>query len=144
MLPLHTHLMTQRATASPQVFFCKYNDPSYVKLEKLEVMIKLASAANIDQVLMEFKEYASEVDVDFVRKVRGAIPEPMAGQDLELMSFQFQLRYQMCSWSSASTSPRWTSTLCARCGSPQTLPKHIQCLSFCFDCRCCSRSSRRC
>lgn len=53
-----------------QVFFCKYNDPSYVKLEKLEVMIKLASAANIDQVLMEFREYASEVDVDFVRKVR--------------------------------------------------------------------------
>ena len=53
-----------------QVFFCKYNDPSYVKLEKLEIMIKLASVANIDQVLMELKEYASEVDVDFVRKAR--------------------------------------------------------------------------
>jgi len=56
-----------------KVFFCKYNDPSYVKLEKLEVMIKLASAANIDQVLMEFREYASEVDVDFVRKAVRAI-----------------------------------------------------------------------
>ena len=59
-----------------QVFFCKYNDPSYVKLEKLEVIIKLATAANMDQVLMEFREYASEVDVDFVRKARPAPPPP--------------------------------------------------------------------
>jgi vesicle coat complex subunit len=49
-------------------FFCKYNDPIYVKLEKLEIMIGLASAKNIDKVLMEFKEYATEVDVEFVRK----------------------------------------------------------------------------
>lgn len=55
-----------------QVFFCKYNDPIYVKMEKLEIMIKLASEKNIDQVLLEFKEYAQEVDVDFVRKVRSA------------------------------------------------------------------------
>lgn len=49
-------------------FFCKYNDPLYVKMEKLEVMIALANQDNIDKVLLEFKEYASEVDVDFVRK----------------------------------------------------------------------------
>ena len=52
-----------------QVFFCKYNDPIYVKMEKLEIMIMLASDKSIDQVLLEFKEYATEVDVDFVRKV---------------------------------------------------------------------------
>lgn len=52
-----------------QVFFCKYNDPIYVKMEKLEIMIRLASDKNIDQVLLEFKEYATEVDVDFVRRV---------------------------------------------------------------------------
>ena len=51
------------------MFFCKYNDPAYVKMEKLEIMIRLASDRNIDQVLLEFKEYATEVDVDFVRKV---------------------------------------------------------------------------
>lgn len=33
-----------------KVFFCKYNDPIYVKMEKLEIMIKLANANNIDQV----------------------------------------------------------------------------------------------
>ena len=37
--------------------------------EKLEIMIQLANERNIDQVLLEFKEYATEVDVDFVRKV---------------------------------------------------------------------------
>lgn len=56
-----------------KVFFCKYNDPIYVKMEKLEIMIKLASDKNIDQVLLEFKEYATEVDVDFVRKAVRAI-----------------------------------------------------------------------
>ncbi|CAM8946769.1 unnamed protein product [Rhodiola kirilowii] len=56
-----------------KVFFCKYNDPIYVKMEKLEIMIKLASERNIDQVLLEFKEYATEVDVDFVRKAVRAI-----------------------------------------------------------------------
>lgn len=56
-----------------KVFFCKYNDPLYVKMEKLEIMIQLASEKNIDQVLLEFKEYAQEVDVDFVRKAVRAI-----------------------------------------------------------------------
>ena len=33
-----------------KVFFCKYNDPIYVKVEKLEIIIRLASINNIDQV----------------------------------------------------------------------------------------------
>jgi len=33
-----------------KVFFCKYNDPIYVKMEKLEIIIRLASDRNIDQV----------------------------------------------------------------------------------------------
>ena len=39
-----------------KVFFVKYNDPIYVKLEKLDIMIRLASQANIAQVLAELKE----------------------------------------------------------------------------------------
>lgn len=42
-------------------------------MEKLEIMIKLANEANIDQVLLELKEYAQEVDVEFVRKAVRAI-----------------------------------------------------------------------
>ncbi|XP_077296460.1 adaptor protein complex 1/2, beta subunit isoform X2 [Arctopsyche grandis] len=56
-----------------KVFFVKYNDPIYVKLEKLDIMIRLAAQANIAQVLGELKEYATEVDVDFVRKAVRAI-----------------------------------------------------------------------
>jgi len=56
-----------------KVFFCKYNDPIYVKMEKLEIIIRLVSERNIEQVLLEFKEYATEVDVDFVRKAVRAI-----------------------------------------------------------------------
>ena len=56
-----------------KVFFCKYNDPIYVKMEKLEIIIKLVSERNIDQVLLELKEYSTEVDVDFVRKAVSAI-----------------------------------------------------------------------
>lgn len=56
-----------------KVFFCKYNDPIYVKMEKMEIIIRLASDRNVDQVLLEFKEYATEVDVEFVRRSVRAI-----------------------------------------------------------------------
>ena len=47
-------------------FFCKYNDPTYVKLEKLDIIVKLVDLRNVDMVLAELKEYASEVDPEFV------------------------------------------------------------------------------
>lgn len=56
-----------------RVFFCKYNDPGYVKLEKLEIMVKLCTEKNIDTLLSELKEYASEVDYDFVKRAVRAI-----------------------------------------------------------------------
>lgn len=58
--------------ANIKVFFCKYTDPIYIKLEKLDLLIMLVSLGNADQVLTEFKEYATEIDVEFVRRsVRG-------------------------------------------------------------------------
>lgn len=39
-----------------KVFFVKYNDPIYVKLEKLDIMIRLSNQQNIAQVLAELKE----------------------------------------------------------------------------------------
>merc|ERR1719265_2787419 len=56
-----------------RMFVCKYNDPLYVKLEKISVMVQLASERNIVQVLSEFREYASEVDIECVRKSVRAI-----------------------------------------------------------------------
>ena len=42
-----------------KAFFVKYNDPIYVKLEKLDIMIRLATQQNIGQVLAELKEYGA-------------------------------------------------------------------------------------
>ncbi|KAM5537322.1 hypothetical protein V8D89_009052 [Ganoderma adspersum] len=56
-----------------RVFFCKYNDPLYVKVEKLDIMVRLATENNVDPLLSELKEYAQEVDVDFVRRSIKAI-----------------------------------------------------------------------
>ncbi|PMB70871.1 AP-1 complex subunit beta [Beauveria bassiana] len=56
-----------------RVFFCKYNDPIYVKVTKLELIFMLANEYNIDEVLTELREYATEIDVHFVRKAVRAI-----------------------------------------------------------------------
>eukprot|EP00484_Ammonia_sp_Unknown_P000832 CAMPEP_0197021362 /NCGR_PEP_ID=MMETSP1384-20130603/2227_1 /TAXON_ID=29189 /ORGANISM="Ammonia sp." /LENGTH=959 /DNA_ID=CAMNT_0042449171 /DNA_START=142 /DNA_END=3021 /DNA_ORIENTATION=+ len=56
-----------------RIFFVKFNDAVYVKMQKLQILIKLTTRKNIDQVLMEFKEYAQEVDIDFVRRAVRAI-----------------------------------------------------------------------
>ena len=54
--------------AEYKVFFCKYNDPLYVKMEKLDRMVQVVTAKNVDSMLAELREYAQEVDVAFVRK----------------------------------------------------------------------------
>lgn len=54
------HLIIQRRPQVLQnevkVFFCKYNDPIYVKLAKLEIIYRLARERNVEQVLAELKE----------------------------------------------------------------------------------------
>ncbi|KAG9250544.1 adaptin N terminal region-domain-containing protein [Emericellopsis atlantica] len=56
-----------------RVFFCKYNDPPYVKLQKLEIMVRIANEKNYEQLLAELSEYALEVDMDFVKRAVKAI-----------------------------------------------------------------------
>ena len=56
-----------------RAFFCKYNDPSYVKMEKLDLVVALASEKTVDQVLLELREYSTEVDVEFARKAVRAV-----------------------------------------------------------------------
>lgn len=69
-----------------RVFFCKYNDPPYVKVEKLEIMIKLATEKNVDTFLSELKE-----------SVASAVFRPASTHCL-----------------SADMHPKWTLTLCGR------------------------------
>eukprot|EP01059_Diplonema_ambulator_P028182 TRINITY_DN4691_c0_g1_i1.p1 TRINITY_DN4691_c0_g1~~TRINITY_DN4691_c0_g1_i1.p1 ORF type:complete len:922 (+),score=327.07 TRINITY_DN4691_c0_g1_i1:36-2768(+) len=51
-----------------RVFFCKYTDPIYVKLEKLKVLLRLFTEKSSESILREFWEYCQEVDPVFVSK----------------------------------------------------------------------------
>lgn len=55
-----------------KVFFCNFEDPYYVKLEKLEIVTRLSDAKNYEVVLNELFEYSTQFDIDFVRRaIRG-------------------------------------------------------------------------
>lgn len=60
----HSEILAQGV----RVFFCKFNDPLYCKLEKLEIIVRLVSNENWEQVLAELGEYAKEVDVQFATR----------------------------------------------------------------------------
>mmetsp|Transcript_12155 Transcript_12155/g.24792 ORF Transcript_12155/g.24792 Transcript_12155/m.24792 type:complete len:399 (-) Transcript_12155:2731-3927(-) len=64
LLNVHPNLISQEV----RVFFCKYNDPLYVKLEKLQVIYRLTTPRNANLVLGELKEYTAEIDEEFVRR----------------------------------------------------------------------------
>ena len=51
-----------------RIFFCKYNDPSYVKIEKLDIVLSICTPKNINLVISELSEYCNSVDVGFVKK----------------------------------------------------------------------------
>lgn len=51
-----------------KMFFCTFTEPIYNKIEKLDILYKLVTMNNIDMVLNELKEYASDVDVQFVKR----------------------------------------------------------------------------
>ncbi len=87
-------ILQQRPEVLPndiRVFFCKYNDPIYVKVTKLELIFMLATESNISIVLNELREYATEIDVQFVRKAVRAIGklaikiEPAARQCIDTL-----------------------------------------------------------
>src|SRR5690606_10930665 len=50
-------------------FFVQYNDPIYVKLEKIDILYKLCDNKNYENIINEFKSYSlTEFDVELVRK----------------------------------------------------------------------------
>ena len=49
-------------------FYVDFNDPIYIKMEKLDIIYRLADEKNMDYILLELKKYTNEVDVEFVRK----------------------------------------------------------------------------
>lgn len=99
-----------------RVFFCKFNDPLYIKLEKLEIIELLADEDNCEQVLGELKEYAREVDLDFARKAvqsmaHCAIRIPLAAP----RTFALLEELATTALSQATTSVRGAVAVAAQC-----------------------------
>jgi vesicle coat complex subunit len=63
----HICLLARRAPAvfAPEfkLFFCRFNEPTYVKLVKLEILAAIADARNAAEIVEEVAEYVTDVDV---------------------------------------------------------------------------------
>jgi len=57
------------------VFFCKFNDPIYVKLEKIDILIKVADDKDAESVLNELQDYTNDMEMDLVTAAVKAIGE---------------------------------------------------------------------
>jgi AP-4 complex subunit beta-1 len=49
-------------------FFCKYNEPSYVKTKKLEILTQITSEANYEAIVEELAAYITDIDVGMARR----------------------------------------------------------------------------
>lgn len=58
---------------SIKVFFCKFNDPLYLKLEKIEILVKVVVDGNSESVLNELQDYSNDMDMDLVQAAVKAI-----------------------------------------------------------------------
>ena len=72
-LSLFVHKYPKALSKEIRVFFCKFNDPSYVKMEKLDIIITICTQQTAQLVLDELNEYCNAIDVAFVKKAVGCI-----------------------------------------------------------------------
>jgi len=56
-----------------KMFFCRFSDPIYVKLTKIDVLVAVADSTNVDLIVSELHEYCNDIDQDFVRRSVRAI-----------------------------------------------------------------------
>jgi AP-4 complex subunit beta-1 len=63
----HVQLLLAKDTSSfsdsYQTFYCRYNDPPYVKMKKVELLTELCNADNAESIVNELGEYAADVNV---------------------------------------------------------------------------------
>ena len=45
----------------------------YVKLEKIDILVKVAEEKNVDPILAELKEYSGDIDTELVKRSVRAI-----------------------------------------------------------------------
>jgi hypothetical protein len=73
----HVQLLLAKETSSfsdsYQTFYCRYNDPPYVKMKKVELLTELCNADNAESIVNELGEYATDVNVLVAKQAIRAI-----------------------------------------------------------------------
>nr|DAD44678.1 TPA_asm: hypothetical protein HUJ06_002908 [Nelumbo nucifera] len=68
----HLHLLVMRApilfSSDYKHFYCQYNEPSYVKKLKLEMLTAVANESNTYEIVTELCEYVANIDVSIARE----------------------------------------------------------------------------
>ncbi|KAF6176351.1 hypothetical protein GIB67_011140, partial [Kingdonia uniflora] len=68
----HLHLLVVRApylfSSDYKHFYCQYNEPSYVKKLKLDMLTAVANESNTYEIVTELCEYVANVDVPIARE----------------------------------------------------------------------------
>jgi len=69
----HIHLLVLRGAnfvfeSEYKQFFIKYDEPSYVKNLKLEILAQVASVGNIQEIVNELSEYVTDVNAAIAKK----------------------------------------------------------------------------
>ncbi|XP_062076976.1 beta-adaptin-like protein A [Humulus lupulus] len=68
----HLHLLVMRApyifSSDYKHFYCQYNEPSYVKKLKLDMLTAVANESNTYEIVTELCEYAANVDIPIARE----------------------------------------------------------------------------
>jgi len=69
----HIHLLVVKGAnqvfeSEYKHFFVKYDEPSYIKNLKLEILAYVASANNIQEIVNELSEYVTDVNADIAKK----------------------------------------------------------------------------
>ena len=54
-------------------FFCRQNEPSYVKSLKLEILAAVADAENAHAIVTELSEYVGDIDEQLAREAVRAV-----------------------------------------------------------------------
>jgi AP-4 complex subunit beta-1 len=69
----HIHLLVNRGAnfvfeSEYKQFFVKYDEPSYIKNLKLEILAQVASVGNIQEIMNELSEYVTDVNAEIAKK----------------------------------------------------------------------------
>ena len=69
----HIHLLVVKGAsavfeAEYKHFFVKYDEPSYIKNLKLEILAHIASPNNIQEIVNELSEYVTDVNAEIAKK----------------------------------------------------------------------------